>query len=391
MFTTQFFAAYPLRIVPLLGATVAVGLSVPASWVGYFASLASCGTLAGIVLAPYLIRNAGVFGALRACLLASAAGAAAFLAPHLAIVCIGALLLGLADGPAGFAASRELHRAAPPQSRRFLFALTSMGGSFGSLTSALLVALVVSLTDWQTAVVAVTLITAGATLPLQLLARAWSPPSATDAVPTPSARATRGYRDALQLIRHNRPVLRLILGATVLSMSQGAWLTFFVAYLVEYHNVPLQRAAALLAATQTLALISRLGFSKWADAIGSARPAFVAICALATFAWIGLATLDAGDHAFQLYAVIAMAGVSVAAWNGLMGAELAMRVPDSLLVAVNGATAITMTVAYATTVATLAWAAGAARGYVLPFLVVAAALALNAMNFLFLPRSSKRP
>jgi hypothetical protein len=86
-----------------------------------------------------------------------------------------------------------------------------------------------------------------------------------------------------------------------------------------------------------------------------------------------------------------MAGVSVAAWNGLMGAELAMRVPDSLLVAVNGATAITMTVAYATTVATLAWAAGAARGYVLPFLVVAAALALNAMNFLFLPRSSKRP
>jgi hypothetical protein len=47
-----------------------------------------------------------------------------------------------------------------------------------------------------------------------------------------------------------------------------------------------------------------------------------------------------------------------------------------------------MTVGYAIAVAGLAWLAQHMSGYAVPFLIIAAALALNALNFALLPRSS---
>jgi hypothetical protein len=383
MFTTQFFAAYPLRIIPLLGATVATHLAIAPSSVGFFASLASLGTLAGILLAPFLVRSVGVLRTLQGCLLASALGACAFLLPAVAAACLASLLVGLADGPAGFAASRELHRAAPPRSRRLLFAVSSMGGSFGSLTSAIVVAFVVALTDWQTAVIVTASLTALAALPLRLLATMPHAPKADT-----HAHATFGYGQALALLGRDASLLRLVIGATVLAMSQGAWLTFFVAFVIDSVHASLPRAAALLATTQALALGSRLVFSRWADVIGSARPMFVLICACATLSWLGLASLERAVDATILHIVVATAGLSIAAWNGLTGAEFASRVPDSMLIAVNGVTAISMTVGYALAVAGLAWLAQHLGGYAVPFLVVAAALALNTINFALLPRTT---
>jgi predicted MFS family arabinose efflux permease len=383
MFTTQFFAAYPLRIIPLLGAVVATDLAIAPSSVGYFASLASLGTLAGIVLAPFLVRSIGMLRTLQGCLLASAIGAVGFLFPYLAAVCLASLLVGLADGPAGFAASRELHRTAPPNARRLLFAISSMGGSFGSLTSAILVAFVVALTDWRTAILVTFLLTVLATVPLRLLAGA--PHGEAPDVPS---HKTEGFTRAMALMARDAGLRRLVIGATLLAMSQGAWLTFFVAYVVDTLELSLPRAAALLAVTQALALGSRLAFSRWADHIGSARPVFVLICILAMFSWLGLASLERGANSILLHVVVAAAGVSIAAWNGLTGAELAARVPDSVLVAVNGVTAISMTVGYAIAVAGLAWLAQHVGGYAVPFLIVAGALALNTLNFALLPRST---
>jgi len=383
MFTTQFFAAYPLRIIPLLGAVIAAQLAISPSSVGYFASLASLGTLAGILVAPSLVRSVGVFRTLQACLLISAAGAAAFVLPVLGAVLVASLLVGLADGPAGFAASRELHRAAPPRSRRLLFSLSSMGGSFGSLTSAIVVAFVVAVADWRTAVFVAASLTALAILPLRFLASAEPGPAA--AAPE---RPTLGYAPALALLRRDAGSLRLVLGATILSMSQGAWLTFFVAYLVGSVNLSLSRAAALLATIQAIALVSRLVFGRWADVIGSARPVFVLICACATCSWIGLASLEHGFSDVGLHFVVMIAGISIAAWNGLMGAELASRVPESALIALNGAMAIAMTAGYALAVAGLAWLTERLGGYGVPFMVVAAALALNTINFASLPRTN---
>jgi MFS family permease len=383
MFTTQFFAAYPLRIIPVLGATVATHLAISPASVGYFASLASLGTLAGILLAPALVRSLGVFRTLQACLLISAAGAAAFVLPAVAAVILASLLVGLADGPAGFAASRELHRAAPPQSRRLLFALSSMGGSFGSLTSAIVVAFVVAVADWRAAVIVAAALTALAILPLRFLASAELGP--TTVAPE---RATLGYPQALRLLGSDASTLRLVLGATILAMSQGAWLTFFVAYLVGSVNMSLTLAAALLATIQAIALVSRVAFGRWADVIGSARPIFVLICACATCSWLGLASLEHGFSTAGLLFVVVIAGISVAAWNGLMGAELATRVPESALIAINGVVAISMTAGYALAVAGLAWLTERLGGYGVPFLVVAAALGLNTINFALLPRTS---
>jgi hypothetical protein len=59
-----------------------------------------------------------------------------------------------------------------------------------------------------------------------------------------------------------------------------------------------------------------------------------------------------------------------------------------MLIAVNGVTAISMTVGYALAVAGLAWLAQHLGGYAVPFLVVAAALALNTINFALLPRTT---
>jgi sugar phosphate permease len=192
----------------------------------------------------------------------------------------------------------------------------------------------------------------------------------------------------MALMADDAGLRRLVIGATLLAMSQGAWLTFFVAYVVDTLELSLPRAAALLAATQALALGSRLAFSRWADHIGSARPVFVLICIFAMVSWVGLASLERGDSFTLLHVVVATAGISIAAWNGLTGAELASRVPDSALVAVNGVTAISMTVGYAIAVAGLAWLAQHMGGYAVPFLIVAVALALNALNFALLPRSS---
>jgi predicted MFS family arabinose efflux permease len=324
-----------------------------------------------------------VLRTLQGCLLASAIGAVGFLFPYLAAVCLASLLVGLADGPAGFAASRELHRTAPPRARRLLFALSSMGGSFGSLTSAILVAFVVALTDWRTAILVTVLLTVLATVPLRLLAGA--PHGGAPDIPS---HPTEGYARAMALMAGDAGLRRLVIGATLLAMSQGAWLTFFIAYVVDTLELSLPRAAALLAVTQALALGSRLAFSRWADHIGSARPVFVLICVFAMVSWLGLASLERGDGFTLPHVVVATAGISIAAWNGLTGAELASRVPDSALVAVNGVTAISMTVGYAIAVAGLAWLAQHMGGYAVPFLIIAVALALNAVNFALLPRSS---
>jgi sugar phosphate permease len=118
---------------------------------------------------------------------------------------------------------------------------------------------------------------------------------------------------------------RLCFGSSIYVYAQVAVIGFGVLFLHDEHGLSVQSAALVLAASQVLAVVFRIGAGRWSDLVGS-RVGPLRSVGLAVAASLVLTATLAGGPLWLLVPVLALAGGLSMGWNGLAftaAAELA--------------------------------------------------------------------
>jgi MFS family permease len=115
---------------------------------------------------------------------------------------------------------------------------------------------------------------------------------------------------------------RLCFGSGIYLYTQVAVIGFGVLFLHEEHGLSAQSAALVLAASQVLGGIFRIGSGRWSDVVGS-RVGPLRRVGLAVAASMVLTAVLAGGPLWLLVPMLALAGGLTMAWNGLAFAAAA--------------------------------------------------------------------
>ena len=165
---------------------------------------------------------------------------------------------------------------------------------------------------------------------------------------------------------------RLSLSSGLYLYAQVAVIGFGVLFLHDDHGLDDQDAALVIAASQVLAIVLRIGAGRWSDVVGS-RVGPLRRVGLAVAASLVLTALLAEGPLWALVPVLAVAGGLSMAWNGLSftaAAELAGAARTGAAIgfqqSVLSGIGVLAPVVFAITVSSGSWAIAFALAAILP-------------------------
>jgi len=384
----QTAGAYLSRLVPTLGPvlTVAAGLSPDA--VGYLSSFNTAGSIVFLAAGNPLIARFGPIRALQGGLGIVALGVLLLISPTALALYASSLLSGVGYGPSGPAASDVLWRLSPPHRRSLIFSLKQAGVPLGGVISGVTLPALVTWMGLGWSLVAVSLI------PIAALVIAQPVRAAIDADRDHGQSVALGHLLSpgnmlapFRLMRASPMLPRLTLSGIFFACGQGSLFAFLVTYLNQELGIDLVTSGIIFAMTQLTGIPGRIGLGWLADRMGSALPIlrFLGAASAATILAYGLTTPSWST--LSLIVLSALAGVTVASWNGIQLAEIARAAPKGRVgETTSGATLVTF-IGYIVGPALFGLILAATSSYRVAFLVTAA-LSLAATASLWRRRST---
>jgi MFS family permease len=311
------------RIIPIISPAMTREFGWDNSFVGYLTAFNNFGALAALLTCLPLMRRIGSIRTLQFSLLAGSAGVVLFFFPLLTLALLGALITGLSQGISNPAGSNVLQRFSPPGKRNLMFSIKQSGVPLGGVVAGLIVPPLVLLTGWRGALAGSGLLVAlGIWLTWRGREQTDEPPGERKAPP----RRRGFFYSVVQPLRvmSARPgMMSLAWAGVLLSACQACWFAFMVTYLVVKLGYTLTLAGLVFAIMQTCSVAGRVVLGWLADRTRDPRVILVGAGWVACAATV-LMALAAPD--WPLWAVMtlsAVAGASVAGWNGVQVAEIA--------------------------------------------------------------------
>jgi MFS family permease len=339
-------------------------------------------------LANHAITPAiGPLQTLRAGALIAVAGGLLLTSGTFAVLLAGALLIGFGYASTTPAGSQILADHTPKRRWGFLFSLRQAGVPLGGVIAGAIGGPVIDAYGWRPAIAGIAAICATLGLALLLAPRRYNEgalrPFTALALLDPG-NLVRPFR-----IVHETAALRPIVGACIgFAIIQSTVQAFFVTYLVSALGLGLALAGWLFAIQQAASVAGRIVLGLVADRIGSPHAVLRLLALLTTASVLVLVGLAPGWTAPALVAMSAFVGFSIATWNGLYLAMIAMLVaPEKVSEATAGCTFFVFTTYMLAPVA--AGLLIAAHGYRTAYATAAAAGLLAAAILFRAP--SRRP
>lgn len=306
---------------------------------GWIAGAAGLGSI-WLYMANHSVTPAlGPVHTLRVGVLIAVTGGVLALMASLPVMVIGAIMLGFGYSTSTPASSQILADHTPKRQWASLFSLRQAGVPLGGVLAGGLGGWLIAQVGWQPAFALMCLLCLVLATPLVLAPRHYNTtrplvPFRFGAVFAPS-NLQRPFR-ALKLAPG---LVRLAAACTGFATVQSACFSFFVIYLHAGLGYGLALAGTLFAVLQGASVVGRILFGLLADRIGSPRPVLMVLAAFSSGSALLLATLEPGHSPLFLFAVAALTGASVATWNGLYLAEVAILAPaESVSEATAGTT-----------------------------------------------------
>jgi MFS family permease len=324
-------------VLPVAGAVVLPALGASAHLVGWYAAAVFLAGAVSTLITPRAVARFGPVRVHQVMLLLGALGLAIL---PLGIVALlpGAVLIGLAYGPANPASSALLARLTPAALHNRVFSLKQVAVPLGAAAAGLGVPPLLAVLGWGW----LTLSLAGAMALAAALLAFWRGRLDAPWRGAPAA-ASAGLLDPLRAIGPRSASFRLASAALLLAAVQFSFSTFLPTVLVQSAGWSVGAAGAVLTVALAVSIVARLVLG-WAADRFMARRVLIALAMLmaasaATSAMVGPATPGS-----VVVLVAGLFGFAAFGWNGLMLAEVA-RLADHRGVA--AATAGTMTLIYA--------------------------------------------
>ncbi len=312
--------------------------------------------------------------------LIAVAGSALILIGLYPAILMGAMCLGFAYATATPAGAQILADHTPRALRGSLFSLRQAGVPLGGVIAGAVGSWLIVAYGWRVAFAIMTACAVG--LCSVLL---FAPSEYNDSRPRHPFRLVRLFHVSNVLnpfrVLAAAPGLRRISAACVgFAAVQGATTAFFVTFMTAGLGFSLTFAGTLYAALLASSVAGRIVLGFVADWAGSPRPVLKALAVLSVISSLMIAAMSSDWSTPLAFGVVLFVGFSIATWNGLYLAEIAILAPDT----VSEATAATTFFVFSTYMVTppIAGMIISLFGYRAVFLVTAC-LAVTSAAILF--------
>ena len=319
----QAVVSWAMLTVPVFAPMAAADIGLPASAIGYYASIAYIGAMAGALLGGGFVPRFGAIRVSQVGLVVCALGLAMAIPAAWSVLALGALLLGLGYGPTTPASSHVLARHTPARLRSLVFSIKQTGVPLGGALAGATVPPLTLWLGWQGAAAAVALACLASACVVHLTR------PHLDADRSRGEPWLRGNPLAPLRFVMSRPDLRVLaLTSLVFSAIQQCLGVFLVTFLTAEVGLSLVSAGLVLSVSQGAGIAGRIlwgGVADRMDRKGAGRGRYLlgllALGMIASCAAMGLVTRDWPMAA--LAAVAAAYGLTGVGWNGVLLADVA--------------------------------------------------------------------
>ncbi|SEH67815.1 Sugar phosphate permease [Paracoccus alkenifer] len=333
----QALASMAALTVPVLAPEAAADTGYPAKLAGVFIGLVYAGAMGSSLISGALIDRLGPVRVSQICLLLCAAGLLLAASGMLAVMGLGALVIGLGYGPVTPSSSHLLARTTPPHRMGLTFSLKQTGVPLGGAMAGLTVPSLVSGWGWQQALVVVAGLCAVMAALSQPVRGALDGASADDRrAQAPSRR--RGVFEPLRMILERPPLRDIALCSFFYSAVQLTVTTYMVIWLTEVYRMEFLLAGVVMAFAQGAGVVGRLLWGWLADRHVPPR-VLLSFLGLIMAACMAGYAMTGPDWALGAVLVIAIAsGATAIGWNGVYLAEVARLSPPGMAGMLTGGT-----------------------------------------------------
>ena len=364
MFGTQFAAAFPLRILPVLAPLATAEAGIAESAIGYLATLAAGGSMIAAFVTGRLVARFGTVATLQAAMCLGVAAAAFQSLPLAWAFAAGSILAGFSDGPTPIGGNDALQQTAPERSRNLLFSIKMLGGPLGGLAAGLALPQVASFGTWRAGPALAAGVPFAMLLFILATSRRWPAPQAPISRLQTAPIAFLGPIRALLSLRYAR---RLALIGLFLALSQGAWYTFYVSYLVHELGRTLIFSGAMVSVALGSVIAGRLVVAALADVTGKGELILLLLCITSGIPWTTLIVCTDATPDIYLIVNAILFGLTLGGWVGLQHAEIARTTPQDMITDVSSAAVFLMFLGLTLSGAIFALTMGLSGGYRLGF------------------------
>jgi MFS family permease len=250
-----------------------------------------------------------------------------------AVIALGALLIGIGYGPVTPASSHLLARTTPAHRLSLVFSVKQTGVPLGGALAGLVVPSLLLLTDWQGALLLVSLVC----LVCALIAQPMRQDMDSDR--NPSCHLALGNLvHPLRMVLSHRALAMLALCSFFFSATQLSLVTYLVTYLHDSLGQGLVTAGVGLSVAQFAGVGGRVFWGYISDRFLGARRMLATLAALMALSSAATALLSAGMPTFLLMGILGVFGASAIGWNGVYLAEVARQAPKGQASLATGGT-----------------------------------------------------
>jgi MFS family permease len=332
MLSVAVVSALVLNAVPILAPVAAEAISFSPEWIGYFISIVYvAGMLSALVSGNFIVR----YGSIRVSQLGlalCALGLALVASGNLALIVLGALIMGIGYGRISPASSHVLGRTTSPERRSLAFSIRQTGNPIAGFLAGLAIPVLVVVTGWQITLFLV----AALSMAFIWVAEPFRQELDSDRLAT-SPFSLSQITQPIKLVFMNRDLRELGIVSFVFCGLQMILTSYLVTYLTLEINTSFVAAGFVLAMTQLVSVFARVFWGWVADRFLSPRKVMVilgvtmAACAVLT----GILTAT-WSYGFIML-LMTIFGASAIGWNGVYMAEVARVSPPGMIASTTGA------------------------------------------------------
>lgn len=318
----QVLVSMSVVTVPAMAPALATEIGLPVGYVGIFIAIVYGSSMVASLAAGPLVQRFGAIRISQFCLLSCALGLALVATGGIAAIAIGAVLLGMGQGPNTPASSHVLARTTPPGMMNMVFSLKQTGVPAGGALAGAVVPALVLMSNWRSAALLVAVTCLGVLAIAQLLR------GRLDADREPRHALTMAGLIAPLHFTLGDPLLRRLAFCSFFFASlQLCLITFLVTHFTLNMGMTLVQAGLMLTAAQVGGVVARIGWGVLADRWGRPMGLLGLVAFGMVFGAVATAHLTVHWPWLVIAAVCAAFGATAIGWNGVYLAEVARLAP----------------------------------------------------------------
>lgn len=336
----QIATTMALNAPTVLGPVMLADFGLAPRLLGFFVAVILCGAMVSSLLAGMVVHRLGPLRASQAGALLMALAMLCAASGWPALLLIAIVLMGLGVGPITPSSSQLLAQVTPAHRMGLAFSVRQAGLPVGIAVMGVLVPALLLVMNWQGALVVLAAIVGSLALALHALRRAVP---AASAAPTPTAMSAAHGSILSGLLRpiadvwRQARLRRLVCYIFSFGFIHGAGTVYIVSYLALELHFSLVAAGTLFAVMQVSSAVTRVCWGWLTDRLRDPYLVWGGLGVGSAVFMVLFAMVGPDWPVWLVAAIMVLGGATLAGWNGIPFAAVALEVPNAAVSSTTGA------------------------------------------------------